>query len=331
MRALIRVYMDYTRAMNFSDETVQQRESFLHAFADWCALRGLTEATDITKPILERYRRHLHHSRDRNGKPMGHYGQYTRLVALRQFFKWLTQQNYLLYNPASELMLPKKPKALPKNPLNEKEMEIVLAQADVTTFEGLRDRAIMETFYSTGIRRAELIKLLRCDIDRPRGAVSIRAGKGLKDRFTPIGERAITWVDRYLHEVRPYFVIEPDPENLFLEHTGQPLDRDRLSRRMMNYIKDADVGKSGGCHLFRHTAATLMMEHGADIRMIQAFLGHSDLSTTQIYTHVSIHKLKDIHTATHPGGGKTQREGRTHVLDDEDVQDILSQDAHDDE
>ena len=138
------------------------------------------------------------------------------------------------------------------------------------------------------------------DLDLTRETVMIRQGKGQKDRVAPIGRRALAWVLRYLNEVRPQWAIEPDPGALFLGHLGQPLNVEYLSYLVRWYVKAAGLGKLGSCHLFRHTAATLMLENGADLRFIQAFLGHARLETTQIYTQVSIRQLKEIHTATHP-------------------------------
>jgi integrase/recombinase XerD len=126
----------------------------------------------------------------------------------------------------------------------------------------------------------------------------------------PIGERALAWIDRYQEEVRPELVIGRDPAHLatlFLTHTGEPFTPNRLTQLVREYVQAAKLGKSGSCHLFRHTMATLMLENGADIRYIQAMLGHAELSTTQIYTQVSIRKLKEIHTATHPGKPRLAR------------------------
>ena len=138
----------------------------------------------------------------------------------------------------------------------------------------------------------------------------IRQGKGKKDRMIPIGERAIAWIDRYQEEVRPGLVVGRDPAHLatlFLTQTGEPFTPNRLTQLVRGYVEAARLGKSGSCHLFRHTMATLMLENGADIRYIQAMLGHAELSTTQIYTQVSIRRLKQIHTATHPGKPRSVR------------------------
>jgi integrase/recombinase XerD len=189
---------------------------------------------------------------------------------------------------------------LPKHVLTKSEVEQVLAQPDTSEPMGLRDRAILETFYSTGMRRLELMGLSVFDLDRERGTVMIRQGKGKKDRMIPIGERAIAWIDRYQTQVRPELVIERGNATLFLTQTGEAFTPDRLTQLVRGYVNAADTGKSGSCHLLRHTMATLMLENGADIRYIQAMLGHAELSTTQIYTQVSIRKLKEIHSATHP-------------------------------
>ncbi len=148
----------------------------------------------------------------------------------------------------------------------------------------------------------------------------IRQGKGKKDRMIPIGARALNWVDRYQHQVRPDLVVGREIAHLatlFLTHTGEPFTPNRLTQLVRRYVQAAELGKSGSCHLFRHTMATLMLENGADIRYIQAMLGHAELSTTQIYTQVSIRKLKQIHTATHPGRLRGKRAGNPGAEHDE--------------
>ncbi|MGH8241662.1 MAG: tyrosine-type recombinase/integrase, partial [Steroidobacteraceae bacterium] len=182
---------------------------------------------------------------------------------------------------------------------------------------------ILETLYSTGMRRRELMGLSLFDLDRERGTVMIRQGKGKKDRMIPIGERAVRWIDRYQNEVRPGFVVR-DHATLFLTHTGEPFTPNRLTQLVREYIRAADLGKSGSCHLFRHTMATLMLENGADIRYIQAMLGHAELSTTQIYTQVSIRKLKEIHSATHPGKVRAPRVAAEADADEPTADEVLT-------
>jgi integrase/recombinase XerD len=256
--------------------------------------------------------------RKKNGQPLGISTQYTRLMVVTVFFRWLTRNNFLLYNPASELELPRTEKRLPKAILTIEEVEKVLAQTDLQDPLGVRDRAIMEVLYSTGIRRKELVGLTIFGFDPDRGTLWIRLGKGKKDRVVPVGERAMLWVDKYLREVRPGLVMEPDDGFLFISGDGLPLTPGHLSDSVRRYVDAAGIGKKGSCHLFRHTMATLMLEGGADTRYIQQMLGHENLASTQLYTQVSIKKLKDIHSATHPAA-KLERKEHAHGHDEPEV------------
>jgi integrase/recombinase XerD len=307
LAAYVMRYLDWLKIHNYAAPTVQNRQSYLGVFVAWCAERGLVSPKEITKPILERYQRSLYIHRKGNGEPLTFRAQHARLVPVRAFFKWCAKQNYLLYNPASEIELPRLEQRLPKHVLTTSEVEQVLAQPDTSEAMGLRDRAILETFYSTGMRRSELMGLGLFDLDRERGTVMIRQGKGKKDRMIPIGERALRWIDRYQTRVRPELVIERGNTTLFLTQAGEAFTPDRLTQLVRGYVEAANTGKHGSCHLLRHTMATLMLENGADIRYIQAMLGHAELSTTQIYTQVSIRKLKEIHSATHPAKVRTAR------------------------
>ncbi len=226
------------------------------------------------------------------------------MVAVKSFFRWLRQQKLVAQNPAAELEMPRGEKRLPRNVLSAEETERVLQQARVDTAEGLRDRAIMELFYSTGIRRAELCALRLEDLDRGRALLTVRQGKNRKDRIVPVGARALEWAVRYLDEVRPQWLDGARERTLFLSPKGGPIRPRALSERMRLYIDLSAVGKRGSCHLFRHTCATLMLEGGADISYIQQLLGHASLSTTQIYTQVSIRRLQEVHRKTHPASEK---------------------------
>ena len=261
--------------------------------------RGLQEPVEITRPVLERYQRYLFHYRKKDGQPLSFHSQHSRVAPVRVWFKWLVRQNYLLANPASEIELPRLGYRLP-HVLSIAEAEQVIGQPDIHDPLGLRDRAILETLYSAGMRRLELIHLKLFDTDLGRGIVTIRQGKGKKDRVIPSGDRAVAWIEKYLNEVRPRLVVEPDDGTLFLSADGEAISPDHLTFMARGYIAQANIGKTGACHLFRHTMATLMLENGADIRFIQQMLGHSKLSSTQIYTQVSIRMLKQVHSMTHP-------------------------------
>ena len=307
MAVCLASFLDWQRTKGYSERTVGNRAEYISFFIVWCEARGITRPVEVTRPILERYQRWLYHYRKENGQPLSFRSQYSRLSPLRAFFRYLAKQNLLLYNPASELELPKLEKRLPKHVLSAAEAEKVINLADVSGALGVRDRAILETLYSTGMRRSELIWLKLYDLDAERGTIMVRQGKGKKDRMIPIGDRAVLWIEKYLADVRPTLVVEPDEGIIFLTNLGEAFTPNRLTQIVRHYVVAAELGKTGACHLFRHTMATLMLEHGADIRFIQAMLGHAELSTTQIYTQVSIRKLKEIHTATHPSAGRTRR------------------------
>jgi integrase/recombinase XerD len=292
-------HLEWMRVQNYSEQTVTGREKHLRRFTLWCEERSITRPTDVTKPILERYARWLYHHRKDDGRPLSFGSQYGQLMGVRMFFRWLARHNHILSNPASELELPRRERRLPKHVLTISEAEAVINQPDVNDALGVRDRAMLETFYSTGMRRMELVGLKIFDVDFERGTVLIH-GKGKKDRMIPIGDRALVWIEKYLREVRPSLVVEPDDGSLFLTKDGTSLIADHLSSLVKRYVEASHIGKTGACHLFRHTMATLMLEGGADVRYIQQMLGHSRLETTEVYTHVSIRTLKAVHTATHP-------------------------------
>lgn len=311
----MRRFLRWQAEKNYSPKTIENREVYLRYFIQWCDERGLSKPQEITKPIIERYQRYLFlYRKERDGEPLSTRSQHVRVVPIRAWFKWLARQNHILYNPASDIEMPRLERRLPKHILTVAESETILRQPDLKTATGLRDRVILETLYSTGMRRMELINLKLYDLDGDRGTVMVRQGKGRKDRMIPIGARALAWIEKYRHEVRPGLVMATDEGHVFLTHLGEAFTPNRLTQLVRDYIDVADIGKRGSCHLFRHTMATLMLENGADVRFIQAMLGHVSLETTQIYTQVSIRKLKDIHTATHPA--KMERTVESGVFDE---------------
>jgi integrase/recombinase XerD len=299
LTAYMNAHFDWMRVSGYSEDTVRARRTALRRFIAWCEERALRDPKDITKPILERYQRHLFYYRKANGQPITLGSQFGCLAPLKTFFKWLAKENHILYNPASEIALPKLPKHLPRVILSIQEVEAILREAEPTNAATLRDRAMLETLYSTGLRRMELPGLALYDVDLTRRLVMVREGKGKRDRVVPIGARAAAWVDKYLQEARPQLLVG-DVETLFLTDYGEPMAPEYVAERVRRYMHFAGIKKPGACHLFRHACATHMLENGADTRFIQALLGHADIGTTQIYTRVSIDKLREIHDATHP-------------------------------
>ena len=296
-----RRYLDHLRVRGYSPRTIKTTESCLSLFTEWAWDRGLGKPIEITKPILERYQKWLFYYRKSTGQPLTFSSQKVRLQKLRVWFRWLARQNVVLANPAADLELPRVPKKLPKAILTEREVEQVMALPDLADPLGLRDRAMMEVLYSTGLRRAELAVLQLYDLDKDRGTVTVREGKGKKDRVVPIGQRALHWMGRYVEEVRPELVVPPDHGFVFLDsEDGNALKLARLTQLMKRHIDSARLGKTGACHIMRHAMATHMLEAGCDVRLLQEILGHAEMSTTAIYTRVSIKHLKRVHDQTHP-------------------------------
>lgn len=304
-------FLEWSASRGYAEQTRLLRENAIRRFIRWCGERSIDRPQDVTRPVLERYRRHLYHYRKENGEPLSFATQQQRLLPLRAFFKWLARENYILGNPASELELPRVHRRLPAHILSREEVEHVMTLTLVHGGDkGIRDRAIVETLYTSGIRRGELVNLKLYDVDLKNGSLFVREGKGKKDRYVPLGARASQWIRRYVEEVRPELVIEPDQGYLFLHEFGEQFEKNRLSDLVKKYLRLAGI-ETGSCHLFRHAMATQMLDNGADIRFIQAILGHAQLTTTEIYTHVTIAKLKEVHALTHPAEQRAQHRANT--------------------
>jgi len=309
LAAWIRRYLVHLETQHRSVADQRTRRSRLAHFHSWCHERGIVRPQAVTHAHLQRFQRYLFLYRKTNGAPIAVNGQRIALFTVEMFFRWLVKQGVVPSNPAADLELPRRTDDL-REPLTLEEMEAVLALPDIEHPEGLRDRACLELFYATGIRRMELANLLQADLDRTRGTLHVRLGKGKKDRFVPVGERALAWVTKYEREARPKLLSDPGERRLFLNQYGNPLSPDGLSWRVRDYFKQAGIAKRGACHLFRHTMATAMLDNGADIRHVQEILGHGQITSTQRYTHVSIARLHAVHAATHPASRLT-RDDRT--------------------
>jgi integrase/recombinase XerD len=294
-------YFDNLAVNQYSPRTITCKREILRKFVTWCMLRDVERPEQTTANIIEAYQRHLHHHRQTNSKPLATSTQRTRLTVIKMFFRWLSEKGYLVLSPARYLKLPSVNQALPKHVFSEADVEQIMAMTDIGTATGLRDRAMLEVMYSSAIRRLELINLNLYDIDTNGGILRVRQGKGNKDRVVPVSDRAIDWINRYIESARWKLLKHEDCSNLFLSVHGKPLSTGRVTTICREYIRDSCVNKEGSCHIFRHSTATLMLENGADIRVIQSMLGHASLSTTQIYTKVSIKHLKEVHQKTHPG------------------------------
>lgn len=299
-----RRFLEWTLAVGLAEQTANIRRSALDGFIRWCHANSITGISEITHPLLEAYQRHLACYRKADGEPLALTTRATRLNPVCAFCKWLARERLLPGDPSSGLELPRMSRRLPRWVPSVTEVHRVLSQPDPSTPSGVRDRAMLEVLYSTAVRRMELVQLRVHDVDLDGGVLWIRGGKGGRDRVVPLGVRASRWVAAYLLDVRPRLLGAERASTLFLTDYGEPFRKNRLGDLVKRYLLNARLKAPGACHVFRHACATHMLENGADIRFIQAMLGHADLSTTQIYTRVSIAKLKEVHDVTHPAGGR---------------------------
>jgi integrase/recombinase XerD len=293
-------WLEALRARNYAVGTLATREQALRFFGAWAAERDLSRVGEVTRPVLEAYQRWLARYESKPGKRLGWTSQRHRLAVLRDFFRWATRQNLILHNPASEIELPRTEQRLPVGALSRDELARLFAVPDLADPLGLRDRAMLEVFYATGLRRLELCRLECADVRFDVGTLAVRQGKGRKDRVVPLGAGAVFWVRRYLDEVRPRLLLDAREPGLFLTGYGAPFHPVVLTRQVGHWLKAAGLSGRGSCHLLRHTCATHMLEGGADIRFIQQLLGHACLETTAIYADVTIKQLLEVHARCHP-------------------------------
>jgi integrase/recombinase XerD len=302
--SLVDAWLQRLKERNYSERTLSMNRGALRQFLEWSEQRDLRRPEQFTKTHLESFQRFLWRWKKTNGEPLGISTQRQRIGAIQRLFAHLCRQNYLPANPASELELPRmKQKALPKG-LNREELSTLLNVPDVTDLLGVRDRAVLETLYASALRRSELINLDLQDVDLQACTLHIREGKGGKHRLLPIGRTAVRWLQQYLQQTRPELLLNHTQKALFISGYGERLSTGYLGNWMKKTLRAAGIEKSGCCHLLRHTCATHMLENGADIRLIQQFLGHTSLDTTSIYTQVAITHLQQVYNLTHPSACK---------------------------
>ena len=299
---LVQQFLVAVRMKNCSERTIKHWKFVLNRFVDWCHERSIETLDQITPQIMAAYRRSLFYYRNpKTGLPLKFDTQAHYLTPVRRWFDWIKNQGWIVEDPTKQLELPKSEYRLPTSVLTVEQVEQLLNQADVSTPMGIRDRAILETFYSCGIRCGELINLDLYDINFPREVLVVRCGKGMKDRMVPISSRALDWIAKWIYDIRPDFISDDTDQTLFISSRGRRMLPNYVSNRVREYMTAIGIEFRGSCHLLRHTAATLMMENGADLRSLQEYLGHARINTTQIYTHVSIQRLQEVHRKCHPG------------------------------
>lgn len=222
------------------------------------------------------------------------------LSSLKRFYRHALRQNLIAADPTLRIDAPKLPRALPKT-LTEADVEALLAAPLIDQPLGLRDRTMLEVLYASGLRVSELVTLKVPQISRDMGVVRV-LGKGSKERLVPLGEEALAWLERYLREARPALLNGKASDALFVTARAAAMTRQSFWHLLKRYALNAGLGKPISPHTLRHAFATHLLNHGADLRVVQLLLGHSDISTTQIYTHVARERMKQLHARHHPRG-----------------------------
>ena len=222
------------------------------------------------------------------------------LSGFRQFYRWLLREGRIRKDPTALIESPKLGRGLPKA-LSEQQVVRLLEAPDVGTPLGLRDRTMLELMYATGLRVSELINLETVNLGMNQGVIRV-TGKGGKERLVPMGEEAISWMQRYLQEARPSLMSGADCPEVFVTNRRKGMTRQAFWHAIRKYAVLAGISQAVSPHMLRHSFATHLLNHGADLRVVQLLLGHSDLSTTQIYTHIAREGLKQLHKAHHPRG-----------------------------
>jgi integrase/recombinase XerD len=274
--------------------TLEAYRRDLVQFARWLGRHRQRDLLAASHADLQAYLAHFHARGTRASSA-------ARLLAsLRRFYRYCQRQGRIASDPTLRLASPRLPRGLPRS-LSEQEVESLLAAPPLETALGLRDKAMLEMLYASGMRVSELVKLELSQVDAQSGVLRV-LGKGAKERLVPLGEEALEWLRRYLAQARPHLLRRRASEALFVTARGAAMTRQMFWQLLRRYAIRAGLDKPISPHTLRHAFATHLLNHGADLRAVQLLLGHSDISTTQIYTHVARERLKQLHAKHHPRG-----------------------------
>lgn len=298
-------YLNSLAAKGYAQTTIYNQRKYLNQFLGYLMKQNITDLKAVTSYHIESYRYFLKTElRPRKGQLLSEGSYFNHLNAIRGFFKWLEATGRIFITPVANQLGTRTPKTeqLP-NIITEEEVVKILESCPINTPIGLRDRAILEVIYSTGIRRQELANLNVTDYVSERRELMIRKGKGRKDRILPVGEYAGWFLEAYLKLIRPWQVRSPEENALFLKNdTGTRLKTGNIGDLVKKAVERSRIDKKVTPHTFRHSMATHLLRNGADLRHIQAILGHASLESTQVYTHLTVENLKQAIKKAHPHG-----------------------------
>jgi len=297
--ALIPEHLKHLQARGFSAHSVVNAKGILRHFAAFLHQEGITAIEQLTLEVIEEYQQEIAFAFTAKGKPLAVRTQEKRLCTIKGFTRFLKEHDYLVHDPGALLKLPKKPKLLPRSILNEPDVKKLIAAPDSHTNRGYRNRVILELLYDTGIRRAEIADIRLPDIDLDGGFVLVR-GKGNKERVVPVSAKVCGLLRNYILAVRPCFLKGDDTGCLIMNRWGDKMHGQGIWEIVRSCAGLSKLKTRVTPHTLRHTCATHMLRNGAPVRHIQEMLGHESLETTQIYTHVTINDLKEVHSKYHP-------------------------------
>ena len=296
----IPLYLNHLKTLGRSNATLKGRRYDLKKFTRFLDQERINTLEDLSADIMTLYQQELCFSLTAKNKPLTLRSQAQLMGVAKGFTKFLKEQDYLLHDPGEDIKVPKKPKRLPKVILKPEEIKDLINAPNMRTHSGFRDRIILEILYDTAIRSAELSGIKINDLDLDGGFIHIR-GKGNKDRVVPLSQRVCELTRNYILSVRPVFLRNTDSGHLILNRWGQKMDGNGIWNVIKRCSKAANIKRNGTVHTIRHTCATHMLKNGAPVRHLQEMLGHESLESTQIYTHVTITDLKEVHAKYHPG------------------------------
>ena len=294
-QALIDTFLDALwLEKGLSENTLKSYRNDLEKLGDWVSSQGISLLT-LRRADMNSY---LSYRMQRGLKARS---TARCLSCVRAFYRYLLRENKIDLDPTLQVENPKLGRPLPDT-LTEADVEKLLAAPDTSTPIGMRDRTMLEVLYACGLRVSELTNLKMSEINLRQGVVRI-VGKGSKERLVPLGEEAISWLNRYLQEARNELLKKNlAQDTVFPSNRGSVMTRQTFWHRLKEHARHAGITKKLSPHTLRHAFATHLLNHGADLRVVQLLLGHSDLSTTQIYTHIAQHRMKELHAAHHPRG-----------------------------
>ncbi len=296
LKKYILKFQQYMKGLNYSPRTITEYGCQLNFFFKYLQTKGILNLNQITKEVILNYQMSLF-SQER---PLSLQTQLSRLFSMKSLFKYLMRTNQILYDPSYGLTLPKRSKRLPKTILTKKEVFRLLDKPNADTPLGLRDKAMLEVLYSTGIRNQELRQLIIYDVNTDSHDLMIRQGKGKKDRMIPLGEIASNYVDEYIQYGRPKLMGGKKTDLLFISKNGRAITAGNFIWILNKYVQLAKIDKKITPHVIRHTFATHLLKNNASLRHIQELLGHASIETTQIYTQLEVSDLKRVHKKFHP-------------------------------